>query len=196
MKDTKKIFDHPGFKKIDEEIWVINNFLHKEESEEYVSIAESADESEWWNKSSGWYDGKFLSINDKPIIKTSFEISKRFSELFENGSSYKFGNPSSIHRMLPGQEMFVHADFPELDNIKEEYVLCNAAIYHNDFEGGELFYPEIGIEYKPLPGDLVMHPGTTKYRHGVKKVLGNKTRYMSTTWVADELGIKVKITGY
>lgn len=195
MKDNKLIFSNPGFEKIEENIWVIHNFLLEYEREEYVRVAETTEEEEWWIGNSGWYEGKFLSISYKPIIETSFKISNRFADLFENKNDYQFGNPGSIHRMLPGQEMFIHADFPEIDNVQEDYILCNAAIYHNDFDGGELFYPEIGIEYKPKPGDLVMHPGTTKYRHGVKEVLGNKTRYMSNTWVADKVGMTFKANG-
>lgn len=195
MKDTTLIFNHPNFEKIEENIWVIHNFLLENECKEYTQVAETAKEEEWWKENNGWYKGKFLSIQDMPVIQTSFKISDRFAKLFEYAKEYSFGGPGSIHRMLPGEEMFVHADFAEIDNVKEDYVLFNAAVYHNEFDGGELFYPELGIEYKPKSGDLVMHPGTTKYRHGVKKVLGDQTRYMSNTWVADKIGIKFKISG-
>lgn len=195
MKDTRLIFSNPNFERIEENIWVIHDFLLEDERIEYTQVAESVDEEEWWKENNGWYKGKFLSIQDMPLIKTSFTISDRFAKLFENNKDYNFGGPVSIHRMLPGEEMFVHADFPEIDNIEEDYVLFNAALYHNKFDGGELFYPELGIEYKPKPGDLVMHPGTTRYRHGVSKVVGDQTRYMSNTWVADKVGIKVKISG-
>lgn len=196
MKDTGLIFNHPNFKRVEENIWVINNFLLESERQSYVEAAESADENEWWSQNTGWYDGKFLSIVNKPVFDVSLVVEERFANLFKNKDKYTFGNPSSIHRIFPDQDMFVHADFPELDNMNKDCVLFNAAIYHNEFDGGELFYPEIGVEYKPLPGDLVIHPGTTKYRHGVKKVLGNKIRYMSNTWVADELGLSIKVTGY
>lgn len=195
MNDTSIIFNYPGFKKIEENIWVIENFVTNEESNEFMLHAESALKDDWYKESSGWYNGKFLSIYDKPIMKTSNIILDRFKNLFKHFDEYSFGSPASIHRILPGQDMFIHADFSELDNLNVNYLLFNAAIYHNYFDGGELFYPELSIEYKPNRGDLVIHPGTTRYRHGVKKVLGNKTRYMSNLWVADSVGIKIKTSG-
>ena len=196
MKDTKLIFSHPGFEKIEENIWLIRNFVNSKESKQYVEVAESVDEEEWWTQSSGWYAGKYLNISNKPIINVSLDIAERFKNLFEFKKEYSFGLSGSIHRILPGQDMHVHPDFPELDNIEEEHVLFNGAIYHNDFDGGALYYPELSIEYKPNPGDLVMHPGTTKYRHGVSVVTGNKIRYMSNIWVADSLGMSIKTSGY
>ena len=89
--------------------------------------------------------------------------------------------------------MFVHADFSEADDI-DDIVLFNTAIYHNDVAGGNIYYPEIGVSYHPKQGDIVMHPGTTKYRHGVQKVLKD-TRYISTLWVADANGMKIRTSG-
>lgn len=195
MRDYKIIFNHQNFKKIEENIWVIEKFLTKEECQQYVDTAESTEEEVWWSKNSGWYDGKYLDISNRPIYNTVNLIAKRFQDLFEYKEEYHFGAPVSIHRIHPGQGMFVHADFTELDNLKEEYILFNGAMYHNEFEGGALFYPELGIEYKPSPGDLVMHPGTSKYKHGVTEVIGTQTRYMSNIWVADKLGYSIKTSG-
>ena len=120
----------------------------------------------------------------------------KIKTLFENSKDYSFGCPMSIHRMQPGQEMFVHADYAELDEVDKEYVLFNVAIYHNEFEGGALFYPAKSfLEFKPEPGDLVIHPGTTNYRHGVRKVTGENTRYMSNLWVADKVGMSLRVSG-
>ena len=196
MNDTKLIFNSLGFEKIENNIWVIHDFLSKEEQKEYTNLANSVNEEEWWKGNDSWYKGKFLEISNMPIMQTSLNISERFANLFQNKNKYTFGSPSSIHRMLPGQDMYVHADFPETDRVQEDHVLFTAAMYFNEFQGGELFYSEIGIEYKPKPGDLVIHPGTTQYRHGVKPVLGSQTRYMSNTWVADNVGLRIKTNGY
>jgi hypothetical protein len=196
LKDTNIIFNHPGFKKIEENIWVINNFLTKEETAEYVKTAIEAEESEWNQQGSGWYEGKVLALHNKEVINTSHKIVEKFSNLFEGKANYHFGSPVSIHRMKPEEDMFVHADYAELDEFKEECILFNVALYHNEFEGGELFYPgKDFIEYKPEPGDLVIHPGTSEYRHGVRKVTGENTRYMSNLWVADNVGYSIRVSG-
>jgi hypothetical protein len=180
---------------IEKNILIIHNFVNKEESEKYLQVANSVKEEEWWKENSGWYKGKYLNVSQNyEIQKISNNIIKRFSELFKNGETYTYGSPSSIHRMSAGQEMFVHADFSEIDDQDDSIILFNTAIYHNSVEGGEIYYPELGIQYHPKQGDLVLHPGTTKYRHGVKKVL-NDTRYISTLWVANDKGMKIKTSG-
>lgn len=195
MKDKELILKHPELELIDENIWVIHNFVKKNESTVYLNIANSVLEEEWWKENSGWYKGKYLNLSNNEKIKNiANNITIRFSNLFKFGNMYSYGSPQSIHRMLKGQEMFVHADFSEIDNSDEEILLFNTAIYHNEVSGGEIYYPELNIQYKPKRGDLVMHPGTTKYRHGVREVL-NETRYISTLWVANDLGMKVKTSG-
>jgi hypothetical protein len=189
------IYDNPNLEIIEEKIWVIHNFVKKEESEVYLDFANSATEEEWWKENSGWYQGKYLNaLVDPKINKLSNIITTRFSCLFKFGGKLSYGTPGSIHRMTQGQEMFVHADFSEVDDSDDEIILFNTAIYHNDVPGGEIYYPEIGVEYHPTQGDLVIHPGTTKYRHGVKPVT-KETRYISTLWAANEKGMKIKTSG-
>ena len=49
--------------------------------------------------------------------------------------------------------------------------------YLNDnFEGGEISYPEYNVDHKPTAGDLIIH--TTEVIHGVKKIIsGFRYRY-------------------
>lgn len=189
------LYDNPNLELIEEKIWVIHNFVKDYESEMYLNFANSVDEEEWWKENSGWYKGKYLNALTNPDIKKLSDIiTTRFSCLFRFGGKLSYGTPGSIHRMTKGQEMFVHADFSEIDETDDETILFNTAIYHNDVTGGEIYYPEIGVEYHPTQGDLVIHPGTTKYRHGVKTVT-DQTRYISTLWAANEKGMKIKTSG-
>lgn len=59
--------------------------------------------------------------------------------------------------------------------------LSNIIYLNDDFEGGELFFPDFGIDIKPKPGMLAVFPGNINYLHGVRKVVGN-TRYTGTLW--------------
>jgi predicted 2-oxoglutarate/Fe(II)-dependent dioxygenase YbiX len=78
--------------------------------------------------------------------------------------------------------MAVHSDGG--DGLRQK-TLYGLVLYLNtcdvDFWGGELYYPNLKIEYKPKAGDLVIHPGSEEYRHGVNDVtLG--TRYIITSF--------------
>ena len=74
---------------IEENIWVIHNFVKKEESEIYLKIARSAKEEDWWKENGGWYKGKYLNLSKNDTIqKLANDIIKRFSNLFVNGDKY------------------------------------------------------------------------------------------------------------
>lgn len=66
---------------------------------------------------------------------------------------------------------------PHHDNVRKEHhkpVLYGCIWYVTDnFEGGELYYPEFNIDYKPVAGQLIIHPGTKEYSHGIRTVLGD-----------------------
>jgi len=63
---------------------------------------------------------------------------------------------------------------PHYDNVPGEHlhpVMYGCVLYLNDdFTGGELWYPNLGVEYRPVAGDLIMHPGHREYSHGIRKV--------------------------
>jgi hypothetical protein len=44
--------------------------------------------------------------------------------------------------------------------------------FSEDFEGGEIHYPEYGITYKPKTGDMILH--NVEVVHSVKKILSGK----------------------
>ena len=83
-----------------------------------------------------------------------------------------------IQRITQGNGLDEHLDKSDLE---EQENSVGVAIYLNDnFDGGEIYYPNLGISYKPLRGALICHPGTAKYMHGVNKVLGNDRYILSS----------------
>jgi hypothetical protein len=58
----------------------------------------------------------------------------------------------------------------------------NSLIYYNDnFEGGELYYPDYDLTVKPEPGLAVAHPGDINYLHGVKPIISGE-RYTTPSF--------------
>lgn len=81
--------------------------------------------------------------------------------------------PPVIIRWFPGLEQQPHADKQLNDgspNPFPTYDLNSLLYYNDDFEGGELYYPQHDIVVKPKPGLAVAHPGDINYLHGVKMV--------------------------
>jgi hypothetical protein len=68
--------------------------------------------------------------------------------------------------------------------IHSDEVNYASMIYLNDqYEGGELFIPELDFVQKPEKGMLVTFPGG-KYRHGVAKVTRG-IRYTNSCWIEE-----------
>ena len=92
--------------------------------------------------------------------------------------------PPVIIRWFPGLEQQPHADKQLNDGSPNPFPTydINSLIYYNDdFEGGELYYPQHDVVVKPKPGLAVAHPGDINYLHGVKKVISGE-RYTTPSF--------------
>jgi hypothetical protein len=188
-----KIFSHPNFESLQEHVWVIHDFTSKEEQEYYLKIAETAKEEEWWTREPGWWRGKFLPLprNEETDLIVNGVLDK-LKGLVDDPDQWTWGSPMSVHRQQVGQSMFLHSDNPEGIMEINNWVEISFVMYHSDFNGGEIVYPELDFVYKPVKGDLLIHPGTENYLHGTKPVLEGPVRYNSTAWAYDKRVDKLK----
>lgn len=185
---VEKIINHPNYYRVEENIHVIKNFTTHEERSWFLNIAESATEEDWDKDKRDWWNKKILYVGDKNISNINLQgVIQRIRNLFddEREEKWTFGGMLSVHRMMPGEKMFSHADNPSGTQGHTNYVQFGMVVYHNDFNGGEVFYEKLNIKYKPEAGDLLMHPGTTKYTHSTLPVLEGPNRYISTTFAFD-----------
>ena len=97
-----------------------------------------------------------------------------------------FQYPRSIMRYPTGNMMGEHFDgdpnFPGINKIKWAGVMY----INDDFEGGEIEYPNFNIKLKPKPGMLIVHHGGKDYLHKVNTITSG-TRYMMNTFVSDDI---------
>jgi hypothetical protein len=57
------------------------------------------------------------------------------------------------------------------NNFSSMFIDYAALLYLNDeYEGGEIFFPEHGVTIKPEPNEFISFPGTTYYKHGVNRI--------------------------
>ena len=59
----------------------------------------------------------------------------------------------------------------------KEIIPYKIAVYVSDFSGGEIVFPNIGFEYKPEAGDLLIFKSGIEYEHYTKTVISG-TRYV------------------
>ncbi len=80
-----------------------------------------------------------------------------------------------IARFETGSGMHAHFDSSRPNDIA-------TLIYINDdYEGGEIYFPDYDIEIKPGPGDLLTFPDNPSFVHGVKPIISG-TRYTTPRW--------------
>lgn len=111
------------------------------------------------------------SLVDKYIDKMQKVLEDRFKCKLSK-------RPPVIMKWRPGIEQHPHADKQLNDgqpNAFPDYDLNSLFYYNDDFEGGDLYYPQHDITIRPRPGLAVAHPGDVNYLHGVSMVTsGNR----------------------
>lgn len=85
-----------------------------------------------------------------------------------------------------GQEMPPHQDdrHPDGSPHNTPWREWASVIYLNDdYEGGEIYFPDLDVSYKPVAGVLLLFEGFLW--HGVRAV-GNGVRYTSPSWYSSD----------
>lgn len=84
-------------------------------------------------------------------------------------------------------------DPPHYDNINPDgtpnytpWRHMTAMVYLNDnFENGEIFWPEFGIEYKPKKGAIAVFPSDINFLHGVREITEGVRYTLSSFYTYD-----------
>jgi hypothetical protein len=176
----------------DPNIFVIKNFIHADQATDLVNLAKTASAEEWANynytdrdEHNEWED-RILLLNNcsgfdeekRQAVSTLFDKIKKEINSILNKDIYEYTGFNTIYRSVVGQAMKTHSDSGLGPKFKYGVVLY----LNDDYLGGEIFYPNIGLEFKPEAYSLVLHPAHEAYRHGVKEV-SSGTRYSMTSFI-------------
>ena len=189
------MFDHPGFKKIGEDIYVYENFVSEPELKEIASYLDSLTDSDWYEDDAErkW----MLRTGDTKILQP---IRDRMASLADEDMIV--GSNTVFVQMKKGYSWGVHEDDYEFRDVIEKSKAYNEGdtydlvdisvygivVYFNEFEGGSIFYPEQKIEYHPKPGDMVIHGSGFNCRHGVNPIT-SEVRYSHSNHISKQAKI-------
>lgn len=113
-------------------------------------------------------------------------ISYRILTCFNNAQSHT--KITNVRRLKDGEFMYPHKDDGYPDS--KETIVFGIVIYLNDdFTGGELNYPDLGILIKPKRSSMLIHDA--KLLHEVLPVKSG-SRYSITTFIFGEESTTVK----
>jgi hypothetical protein len=139
-------------------------------------------ESTYWDNRVATYPT--IMRNNPHIVEVIQDIVKRLKVEIDNFFSVD-AKPTSpaLVRWLPGQYQHPHADkeMHEGENAGKPnnfpwYDIATIVYLNDDYDGGELYFPIQGIEFKPKRGGVYFFPGDKNYVHGVREILVG-TRY-------------------
>ena len=188
----------PGFEKIGEDIFAYRGFLSVSELNTIQEKIDSLSEDEWKWVAEGAMADRVSFPN--PFIDF---IREKIIAFLPEG--YYLGAGTSFVRLFQGDEWWPHVDAHDYYPIREkaaklkdgdpfELVENNRygiVVYFNNFEGGEIYYPNQGIEFRQKPGDLIIHSAEENCLHGVKPVL-SKIRYSHASHIYELMKVPIE----
>ena len=193
---VNKVEIYPG-------VFMIPEFITEEEQEYLINLADSATEDNWkeiwWDDNYGrlervfgddperleyekslinpFWEDKVISIKNDELTN---RLMKRLEGLYDN-ENFRYNDLCRIQRQYPGSQLKVHHDQGYNMALQKAII-----VYVNDnYEGGELWFPDHKFEIKPPARSLITFPGTDEYMHGVKDVTGTVTRYVLPSFAFD-----------
>jgi hypothetical protein len=165
----------------EEEVLKLNNFIRNNENWDFTETHYNENgtviyDADYWANRVATYptieksDPEIPQLIEKMVARLKIEVDKFFSV---------DANPTSpaMVRWLPGQLQMPHAD-KELHtgpdagkpNDFPYYDLAGLFYINDDYEGGELYFPNQGIQFKPKAGAAYFFPGDMNYIHGVTEI--------------------------
>jgi len=159
-------------------IYMVENFI----SEEHLKIVND------FIKKTGFVENpnpvefplSILKFNeDKELVELMDFYRQKVQVLLEEKFDCEVepGVFNQVARYLPGDHLNEHAD-----KVCESWRdLSNVLYYADDYEGGEFFFSQYDMSFRPKAGTLLFFPGGANYAHGVKTVTSGE-RYTTTVF--------------
>lgn len=119
-------------------------------------------------------------------------IDKMMERLTEKVNEYfrvdAWPTSPTMVRWVPGNQQLPHADkelhkyekwggHPDREGQPNDFPFYDIAglfYVNDDYEGGELYFPEQGIQFKPKAGSAYFFPGDKNYIHGITPIVSGE----------------------
>ncbi len=123
-------------------------------------------------------DGVNFSINDPLLVELKQKFQDALSEYIDDDKYVQVDNLKQTISVVSytnqiGYMPHVDATYPcnaDLDTRLYSIV----AYFNDDYVGGDIYFPDIGLTFKPKKGSCLIFPSNNLFRHGVYPVKGYK----------------------
>jgi len=152
-------------------VYVIDNFLPNEEYQTLSNFANNSDQIPWIKEP--WTTDR-TAPNSIPedyvkIIKKIYPLARLNCMDYYDVKVNDY--PPEIRDVLlrkwsPGSKMEPHIDTEAQKNLH----IVGMYYLNDNYDGGEIFFPDYNLKIKPKSNSLLMFPGNENYVHGVHEV--------------------------
>jgi hypothetical protein len=209
MPITIDAFTGAGYKaeELATEVWLVEDFVSGEEIKSVFDFVATKTDEDWLNhymdhlrdraeREFGTRDVESLSKEgkfeitfdwaDKTLMLPNLKIIETINKGIENIISYDpnlyFKGSGTIQRQYEGSDLKVH-----VDNHVDPHVAYACVIYLNDdYNYGEVIFPEQGLELKPKPGSMLFFSSGESHPHGVNPPGAGPFRYVIPCFIHQE----------
>jgi hypothetical protein len=194
-----------------EDIIITYDFLTKEENEILLSYMESLDAEKRWSSTSvvddpyRQWDGRLRSVGwmkdesagfgheeDLKVYAMVADITDRIKQKIEEvyaPAKPIYHDGVNLIKWPHGFVQPAHSDFenyggePHVFNWRQ----IGCVVYLNDtFDGGEVHFPQHGVQVPIKPGMMAFFPGDVHHSHGVQRVLNGNRYTLTLFWTEFE----------
>lgn len=103
----------------------------------------------------------------EPVIEEFFKVKVRpTGQTIVKWNPGQYQLPHADNELHSGPDAGKPNDFPQYDIASLFYI-------NDDYVGGELYFPNQGIQFKPKKGSAYFFPGDMNYVHGVTEIMSN-----------------------
>lgn len=153
-----------GSKEIATNVYLYKNFLSQEENSTMLDLILSEKEESWYSVGHG--ENAIFILRTETVDP----LRDKIASICPEGLDPVFN--LNVNRLSSGVTYGEHVDINNSGHILEaakkyiegeDFIIGNyprfgLVYYFNDqYDQGEIYYPELGLTHKPSPGDLVIH---------------------------------------
>lgn len=116
-------------------------------------------------------DRVILDLMQKYAHRVYEYVAENYPEPLKEFDPFK----THIAKFIPGNGMHEHFDSNRPNDI------ATLVYLNDDYVGGDIYFPDYNISFKPEPGDLLTFPDNPNFVHGVKAITEG-VRYTTPRW--------------
>jgi len=183
FKLNETFLSNPKFEKLSNEVYICRNFLTEEECKSLIEEARKDCDSfktEYSSKSLILYKDRLMNLlnfktqNNIVLDNVNKDWDRLILRVEDKNDIREFCFAPHVDIYSFFEEYHQESILEKKDGFKDIAIGYMSFIiyFSEDFEGGEIYYPEYDIKYKPKVGDMVIH--NVEVIHAVYKIIGGE----------------------